>query len=228
LKPLSPRTPRALQLAFSVSRKCRGREFVAANFARHPFACTRSSRLPPVAATAATARRARSSRCASRAPQVTFAAGPRANARALPPAAPPPLRASSRSKATSKEGNGVKPRVGQKVTVHCTGIVEASGKKFWSTKDAGQTVFSFNVGRREVIPAWDEGLLTMSIGEHARETARRRALASAPLARLRADPPHPPPSHPRIAPRHHGDGRGRVWCGGVPGLGHSRRRDAAL
>lgn len=27
------------------------------------------------------------------------------------------------------------------------------------------------MGRREVIPAWDEGLLTMSIGEHARITA---------------------------------------------------------
>jgi FKBP-type peptidyl-prolyl cis-trans isomerase len=60
-----------------------------------------------------------------------------------------------------------KPVKGQTVTVHCTGIVKATGKKFWSTKDPGQTVFSFVIGRGEVIKGWDEGVATMSIGEHA-------------------------------------------------------------
>jgi FKBP-type peptidyl-prolyl cis-trans isomerase len=49
--------------------------------------------------------------------------------------------------------------------------LQATGKKFWSTKDPGQTVFSFNVGRREVITAWDEGLLSMPVGESARLVA---------------------------------------------------------
>jgi FKBP-type peptidyl-prolyl cis-trans isomerase len=39
--------------------------------------------------------------------------------------------------------SGVFPKKGQTVFVHCTGIVEASGKKFWSTKDPGQSVFNF-------------------------------------------------------------------------------------
>ena len=30
-----------------------------------------------------------------------------------------------------------RPSKGQLVTVHCTGIVKESGKKFWSTKDPG-------------------------------------------------------------------------------------------
>ena len=46
-------------------------------------------------------------------------------------------------------------------------IVEATGKKFWSTKDPGQQVFAFNVGRGEVIRGWDEGMITLSVGEHS-------------------------------------------------------------
>ena len=33
----------------------------------------------------------------------------------------------------NKVGTGVVPKKGQTVTVNCTGIVEASGKKFWSS-----------------------------------------------------------------------------------------------
>ena len=55
------------------------------------------------------------------------------------------------TKTTSKQGNGQLPRKGDKITVHCTGIVAATNKKFWSTKDPGQEPFSFNVGLGEVI-----------------------------------------------------------------------------
>ena len=55
------------------------------------------------------------------------------------------------TKTTSKAGNGVLPKPGNKITVHCTGIVADTGKKFWSTKDAGQEPFSFNVGKGQVI-----------------------------------------------------------------------------
>lgn len=63
------------------------------------------------------------------------------------------------------------PRKGQTVRVHCTGIVQASGYKFWSTKDDGQDIFSFQIGRGAVIPAWDEGVMTMAVGESATITA---------------------------------------------------------
>jgi len=57
------------------------------------------------------------------------------------------------TKTVSKLGNGVKPRAGQLVTVHCTGYGKNRDLNvpFWSTKDPGQKPFSFNVGRGEVI-----------------------------------------------------------------------------
>jgi peptidylprolyl isomerase len=62
-----------------------------------------------------------------------------------------------------KEGAGAFPSKGAKVTVHCTGY----GKNrdltlpFWSTKDAGQSPFKFNVGLGSVIKGWDEGVIGM-------------------------------------------------------------------
>jgi peptidylprolyl isomerase len=42
---------------------------------------------------------------------------------------------------------------------------------FWSTRDAGQTPFTFVIGQSKVIPAWDQGVATMKLGEIARITA---------------------------------------------------------
>lgn len=69
-----------------------------------------------------------------------------------------------------KAGTGPKPVKGQKVTVHCTGFGKDNdlAKKFWSTKDAGQEPFSFNIGQGSVIKGWDEGVMTMQVGEVAR------------------------------------------------------------
>mmetsp|Transcript_18319 Transcript_18319/g.51697 ORF Transcript_18319/g.51697 Transcript_18319/m.51697 type:complete len:110 (+) Transcript_18319:101-430(+) len=69
-------------------------------------------------------------------------------------------------KTVTKAGNGPKPQKGQTVTVHCTGL-RPDGSKFWSTKDPGQQVFSFQIGLGKVIKGWDEGVLTMQLGEHA-------------------------------------------------------------
>merc|ERR1711976_449447 len=68
-----------------------------------------------------------------------------------------------------KEGTGPNPHKGQKVTVHCTGLLD-NGKKFWSTKDPGQKEFEFNIGLGQVIRGWDEGVAGMKIGESARLT----------------------------------------------------------
>jgi FKBP-type peptidyl-prolyl cis-trans isomerase len=39
---------------------------------------------------------------------------------------------------------------------------------FWSTKDAGQKPFTFQIGMGNVIKGWDEGVAGMDLGETAR------------------------------------------------------------
>ncbi len=62
------------------------------------------------------------------------------------------------------------PQAGQKVTVHYTGWLEengTTGKKFDSSVDRGRPL-TFNLGRGQVIKGWDEGLMSMKIGEKRR------------------------------------------------------------
>ena len=54
---------------------------------------------------------------------------------------------------------------GATVTVHATGVVKETGKKFWSTKDPGQQPFTYQAGVGQVIKGWDQGLLGMKLGE---------------------------------------------------------------
>mmetsp|Transcript_2367 Transcript_2367/g.4283 ORF Transcript_2367/g.4283 Transcript_2367/m.4283 type:complete len:156 (-) Transcript_2367:142-609(-) len=54
--------------------------------------------------------------------------------------------------------------VGDKVTVHATGIVAQTNKKFWSTKDKGQQMFTYTAGGG-VITGWDMGARGMGKGE---------------------------------------------------------------
>mmetsp|Transcript_7304 Transcript_7304/g.13069 ORF Transcript_7304/g.13069 Transcript_7304/m.13069 type:complete len:110 (+) Transcript_7304:37-366(+) len=61
-------------------------------------------------------------------------------------------------------GTGIVQR-GNTCTVHATGVVKATGKKFWSSKDPGQTPFTFRAGAGDVIKGWDQGCLGMSEGE---------------------------------------------------------------
>ena len=72
-----------------------------------------------------------------------------------------------------KEGTGLLPTKGKKVTVHCTGYGKNGDLKvpFWSTRDPGQTTFSFVIGQGQVIKAWDDGVMTMKLGEVARINA---------------------------------------------------------
>ncbi|XP_014668839.1 PREDICTED: peptidyl-prolyl cis-trans isomerase FKBP12-like [Priapulus caudatus] len=74
------------------------------------------------------------------------------------------------SKQIVREGTGNYPKAGDSITVHCTGCLTTPPKKFWSTKDAGQQPFTFQVGLRKVIAGWDEGCLQMRKGEVARLT----------------------------------------------------------
>jgi len=66
-------------------------------------------------------------------------------------------------------GEGVEAVAGSHVTVHYTGWLydpaqpEAKGRKFDSSRDAGQP-FSFELGARQVIAGWDQGVQGMKLG----------------------------------------------------------------
>lgn len=59
-------------------------------------------------------------------------------------------------------GKGASPVAGKKVTVHYTGTLD-NGKKFDSSVDR-KAPFSFVIGVGQVIPGWDEGVMTMKVG----------------------------------------------------------------
>lgn len=61
-------------------------------------------------------------------------------------------------------GTGEGARPGQRVTVHYTGKVAATGKQFDSSRDRGEP-FSFTLGAGEVIRGWDLGVAGMKKGE---------------------------------------------------------------
>ncbi len=65
-----------------------------------------------------------------------------------------------------EEGDGEQPDDGQVVAVHYTGWLE-DGTSFDSSVDRGQPI-SFALGRRMVIPGWDEGIALLKVGDKAR------------------------------------------------------------
>eukprot|EP00890_Picochlorum_soloecismus_P006447 jgi/Picsp_1/6803/NSC_04142-R1_peptidylprolyl fkbp-type len=62
-----------------------------------------------------------------------------------------------------QEGTGPVPTRGQSVSVHYTGKL-TNGQKFDSSFDRNQPL-QFQVGVGQVIKGWDEGVLTMKVGE---------------------------------------------------------------
>src|SRR5919197_3706825 len=63
-------------------------------------------------------------------------------------------------------GEGAEAKAGQSVTVHYTGWL-TDGRKFDSSRDRGEP-FTFNLGARQVIAGWDEGVAGMKVGGRRR------------------------------------------------------------
>ncbi|MFH1461935.1 MAG: FKBP-type peptidyl-prolyl cis-trans isomerase [bacterium] len=66
--------------------------------------------------------------------------------------------------------SSVMPKKGQKVTVHYTGWLDENGQngvKFDSSVDRGNP-FTFVIGVGQVIKGWDEGVVSMKVGEKRR------------------------------------------------------------
>ncbi len=59
-------------------------------------------------------------------------------------------------------GKGASPVAGKPVTVHYTGTLD-NGTKFDSSVDRKEP-FTFVIGVGQVIPGWDEGVMTMKVG----------------------------------------------------------------
>ena len=70
-----------------------------------------------------------------------------------------------------QEGSGASPQPGSMVTVHYTGWLDKdgqpSGQPFDSSHNRRQP-FTFQIGVQMVIKGWDEGVMTMKIGEKRR------------------------------------------------------------
>lgn len=60
------------------------------------------------------------------------------------------------------QGTGPAPVAGKPVKVHYTGWLE-NGTKFDSSVDRGEP-FVFAIGAGQVIPGWDEGVMSMKVG----------------------------------------------------------------
>ena len=76
-----------------------------------------------------------------------------------------PIPGYATTKETLAAGTGPIVAKGDTVTVHATGTVEQTMKKFWSTKDPGQQPFTYQAGVGKVITGWDQGCLGMNVGE---------------------------------------------------------------
>jgi len=65
-------------------------------------------------------------------------------------------------------GSGAAPKAGDTLVMHYTGTLE-DGTKFDSSVDRGEP-FEFQIGGGQVIPGWDQGIITMKAGGKRRLT----------------------------------------------------------
>lgn len=60
-------------------------------------------------------------------------------------------------------GDGAEATSGSKVSVHYAGVAFSTGEEFDASWNRGQA-FTFKLGKGQVIPGWDAGVLGMKVG----------------------------------------------------------------
>jgi peptidylprolyl isomerase len=102
-----------------------------------------------------------------------------------PPSGPAP------SKLVTKElitGTGAEAKAGEQVTVNYVGVLYKGGKVFDASWKRNET-FPFLLGKGQVIPGWDQGIVGMKVG------GRRELIIPAELAYgAKGSPPTIPPN----------------------------------
>jgi peptidylprolyl isomerase len=102
-----------------------------------------------------------------------------------PPTGPAP------SKLVTKElitGTGAEAKAGEQVTVNYVGVLYKGGKVFDASWKRNET-FPFLLGKGQVIPGWDQGIVGMKVG------GRRELIIPAELAYgAKGSPPSIPPN----------------------------------
>jgi len=63
-----------------------------------------------------------------------------------------------------KVGTGAVAKTGMNLTVQYTGWLSSCGTPFDTSRQAGRTAFTVQIGAGQVIPGWDEGIPGMKVG----------------------------------------------------------------
>jgi peptidylprolyl isomerase len=106
-----------------------------------------------------------------------------------PPSGPAP------STLVTKElikGTGAEAKAGESVTVNYVGVLYKNGKVFNASWESGKP-FPFVLGRGQVIPGWDKGVVGMRVGGR-----RELIIPSAEAYGSRGSPPAIPPNAPLV------------------------------
>ena len=106
-----------------------------------------------------------------------------------PPSGPAPTKLETKEIIT---GTGAEAKTGSAVSVNYVGALYHSGKVFdasWKRKEA----FPFTLGKGQVIPGWEQGVVGMKVG------GRRELIIPAALAYgSKGSPPTIPPNEPLV------------------------------
>jgi peptidylprolyl isomerase len=106
-----------------------------------------------------------------------------------PPSGPAPSKLESKDLIT---GTGAEAKAGETVTVNYVGVLYKGGKEFDASWKRNEP-FSFALGKGQVIPGWDEGVVGMKVG------GRRELIIPSALAYgAKGSPPTIPANAPLV------------------------------